>query len=48
MSNDITCMWNLKKQYKWAYLQNRNRLTDIGKKFMVTKEENEQGGGGGG
>ena len=21
-------MWNLKKWYKWAYIQNRNRLTD--------------------
>ena len=25
---DITYMWNLKKLYKWTYLQNRNRLTD--------------------
>ena len=25
---DITYMWNLKKWYKWTYLQNRNRLTD--------------------
>ena len=23
--------------YKWTYLQNRNRLTDIENKFMVTK-----------
>jgi len=22
---DITYMWNLKKQYKWTYLQNRHR-----------------------
>ena len=29
---DIAYMWNLKKWYKWTYLQNRNRLTDIGKK----------------
>ena len=27
--------------YKWTYLQNRNRLTDIENKFMVTKEEGE-------
>ena len=28
---DIDYMWNLKfkKRYKWTYLQNRNRLTDI-------------------
>ena len=25
--------------YKWTYLQNRNRLTDIENKLMVTKEE---------
>ena len=25
----ITYMWNLKKRYKWTYLQNRNRLADI-------------------
>ena len=28
-----------KKLYKWTYLQNRNRLTDIENKFMVTKTE---------
>ena len=26
-----------KKQYKWTYLQNRNRLSDIENKLMVTK-----------
>ena len=26
-----------KKWCKWAYLQNRNRLTDIENKFMITK-----------
>ena len=30
---------NFKKWYKWTYLQNRNRLTDIENKLMVTKEE---------
>lgn len=29
ISYDITYMKNLKKWYKWTYLQNRNRLTDI-------------------
>ena len=25
---DIGYMWNLKKWYKWTYMQNRNRPTD--------------------
>ena len=29
ISYDTTYMWNLKKLYKWTYLRNRNRLTDI-------------------
>ena len=37
ISYDTTYMWNLKKWYKWAYLQDRNRLTDIENKLMVTK-----------
>ena len=33
-------MQNLKKnRYKWTYLQNRNRLTDLENKLMVTKGE---------
>ena len=36
-------MWNLKKEHKSTYLQNRNRLTDIENKLMVSKVE---GGGG--
>ena len=39
MSYDITYMWNLKIWYKWTNLQNRNRLTDIENKLMVTKGE---------
>ena len=42
ISCDITYMWNLRK-WKWTYLQNRNRLTDIESKLMVTK--GERGGG---
>ena len=34
---DITYMYNLKKWHKWTYLQDRNRLTDIKNKLMVTK-----------
>jgi len=33
----ITYMWKLKKWYKWTFLQNRNRVQDVGKKLMVTR-----------
>ena len=36
---DITYWWNLKKWYKWAYLQNRNWVIDIENKLMVIKRE---------
>ena len=39
---DSTYVWNLKRWYKWTYLQNRTRLMDIENKLMVTKES---GGG---
>lgn len=42
--DDITYMWNLKKWYKCIYLQNRNRVTDVENKFMVTKGERVRGG----
>ena len=32
-------MWNLKKQYKSTYLQNKNRLTDMESKLTVPKGE---------
>ena len=35
---------SIKKKYKWTYLQNRNRLTDIENKLMVTKGERWCGG----
>ena len=39
----ITYMWNLKKKsYKWTYLWNRNRLTDIESK-LVTKGVSREG-----
>ena len=44
ISYGITYMWNLKKWYKWTYIQNRNRLTDIENKLMVTRR-NIRGGG---
>ena len=31
------------RQIKWTYLQNRNRLTDIEDKLMVTKGERGEG-----
>ena len=36
ISYDIAYMWPLKKGYKWTYLQNRNRVTDVENKLMVT------------
>ena len=42
-SYDITYTWNLKKLYKWIYLQNRNRLKDIENNLTVTKGEEEEG-----
>ena len=33
---------DLKKWYKWTYLQNRNRLTDIENKLMVTKRDGRE------
>ena len=39
ISYDMTYIWNLKKGYKGTYSQNRNRLTDIENKLMVTKGE---------
>ena len=38
ISYDITYVES-KIWYKWTYLQNRNRFTDIEDKFMVTKGE---------
>ena len=33
ISHDIAFMWSLKRKgYKWTYIQNRNRITDIGNK----------------
>ena len=36
---DTTYMRNLKKWYKWTYLQTRNRLTDIENRHVVAKGE---------
>ena len=37
ISYDIAYMWNLKKGYKWTYLQNKNRVTDVENKLMVIR-----------
>ena len=34
---DFAYMWNLKRWYKWTYVQNRNRVTDVENKLMVTR-----------
>ena len=34
---DITYMWESKTWCKWAYLQNRNRLTDTENRLVVAK-----------
>ena len=34
-----------KKRYKWTYLQNRNRLTDLDNELMVTSTEGWRVGG---
>ena len=43
VSYGITFMWNLKKLYKWTYLQNRNRF--IENKLWFTKRERGWGAG---
>ena len=37
ISYKVIHMWNLEKEYKWTYLQNKNRLTDIENKLMFNK-----------
>ena len=42
---DIAYIWNIKKKwYKWTYIQNRNRPTDIEDKLTVTKGDRVGGG----
>ena len=38
----ITYMWNLKKGYKWIYLQ-KEIVTDVENKLMVTREYGGEG-----
>ena len=39
ISYDIIHMWNLINKKEKTYLHNRNRLTDIKNKIMITKGE---------
>ena len=39
ISENITYMWTLKKWYKWTYLEDREIITDVENKVMVTKGE---------
>ena len=43
ISDDIAYMWDIKKGYKWTYLQNRNRVTDVENKLMVTRGKGGEG-----
>ena len=42
VSYDTTHTWNLRKNYKQTYLQNRNKLADL-EKLTVTKGERWEG-----
>ena len=42
ISYDTACMWNLKKSYKWTYLQNTGM--DVENKLMFTGESKCVGG----
>ena len=37
--HDITYMWNVKKWYKWTYLCNGNRVTDVENRLMIISGE---------
>ena len=38
VSCDIAYVWNRKKKdYKWTYLQNRNSVTDVENKLVITR-----------
>ena len=45
ISYDIAYIWNLKKWYKWTYLQNRNRVTDVEKQTYGYQGGKGAGGG---
>ena len=37
ISYDIAYVWNLRKGYKWTYLQNRSKITRVENKLMVIR-----------
>ena len=38
----IAYLWTLKKRYKWTYLQNKSRVTDVGKKLLASGRTGER------
>ena len=38
-------MWNLEKWYRWSYLQNKNRDTEVGEKHLDMKRKSWGMGG---
>ena len=40
---DITYMWNVKKWYRWTYLQTKNRVTDVENNLMFTEGKGGEG-----
>ena len=40
----ISLISGILKKNKWTYLQNRNRLTDIENKLIITKGDGKRGG----
>ena len=35
---DIACIWNIKKEHKWTYQQDRYRVTNVENKPVTLKE----------
>ena len=38
----IAYLWTLKKRYKWTYLQNKSRVTGVGKKLLASGRTGER------
>ena len=42
ISYNNTNIWNLKKGYKWTYLKNRSRITEVKNKFVITRGKGDR------
>ena len=42
ISYNNTNIWNLKKEYKWTYLKNRSRITEVKNKFVITRGKGDR------